>query len=119
DDSLKAERRFADHAAHQLRTPQAALKLLLQMLAQADNEKERQAIIADLIISNERATYLIEQLLRAARVGHQPMQLQAVPLYSSVASIVAEMGNLITAKQLDMSLDGDEKALVRADEPLL
>ncbi|MBP0645324.1 sensor histidine kinase, partial [Mycobacterium tuberculosis] len=31
DDSLKAERRFADHAAHQLRTPQAALKLLLQM----------------------------------------------------------------------------------------
>ncbi|MBA8902628.1 HAMP domain-containing sensor histidine kinase [Phyllobacterium sp. P30BS-XVII] len=119
DDSLKAERRFADHAAHQLRTPQAALKLLLQMLSQADSEKERQAILADLVISNEKATYLIEQLLRAARVGHQPMQLQPVALYSTVASIVAEMGNLITAKRLDMSLDGDEKALVRADDPLL
>jgi two-component system, OmpR family, sensor histidine kinase QseC len=117
--SLTAERRFADHAAHQLRTPQAGLKLLLQMLAKADNDEERKAIISDLMASNERATQLIEQLLRAARVGHQPITLQTVYLYQVAASVIAEMGNMATQKRLDIVLEGSEKANIRADESLL
>jgi len=38
--SLTLERRFSDLAAHQLRTPQASVKLLLQMLRDADDEAE-------------------------------------------------------------------------------
>jgi two-component system sensor histidine kinase QseC len=119
DRSLTAERRFADHAAHQLRTPQAGLKLLLQMLGNAESEKERKSIISDLVASNDKAMHLIEQLLRAARVSHQPMQLKGVSLYNTAASVVAELGNIITQKQLDVSLEGNEAAEVSADEPLL
>jgi signal transduction histidine kinase len=119
DRSLTAERRFADHAAHQLRTPQAGLKLLLQMLSSAESEKERKGIISDLVTSNDRAMHLIEQLLRAARVSHQPMQLTGVSLYNTAASVIAELGNIITQKQLDVSLEGNEQAEVNADEPLL
>ena len=119
DRSLTAERRFADHAAHQLRTPHAGLKLLLQMLAKVDSDGERETIVADLVASNDKATHLIEQMLQAARVSHQPIQLQAVPLYDVTASVIAEFGAIITEKQHEVSLEGEESAEVNADEPLL
>lgn len=117
--SLTAERRFSDHAAHQLRTPLAGLKLQLQMLTKADAESERLALIGDLARSTNRATHLVEQLLRAARVSHQPVNLKAVPLYNATASVIAEMANVAAEKQLDISLEGQEEASVRADELLM
>lgn len=119
DRSLTAERRFADQAAHQLRTPHAGLKLLLQMLGKADSDAERKAILADLVASNDKATRLIERMLQAARVSHQPIQLKAVRLYDVTASVIAEFGAIITFKRHDVSLEGDESCEVNADEPLL
>ncbi|MFT4184705.1 MAG: HAMP domain-containing sensor histidine kinase [Rhizobium sp.] len=117
--SLTLERRFSDLAAHQLRTPQASVKLLLQMLGNSDSEQERQAIIADLVASNNRATHLIEQLLKLARVSHHPLNPTPVPLYHMVASVLAEFGNIITSRKLDVMLEGDEAAQVETDESLL
>ncbi|MGY5809645.1 sensor histidine kinase [Rhizobium sp. LEGMi198b] len=117
--SLTLERRFSDLAAHQLRTPQASVKLLLQMLDNTDNEQERQTIIADLVASNNRAIHLIEQLLRLARVSHHPLNPTPVALYHMVASVLAEFGNIITSRQLDVLLEGDETAQVKTDESLL
>ncbi|MGK9086247.1 sensor histidine kinase N-terminal domain-containing protein [Brucella intermedia] len=119
DRSLTAERRFADHAAHQLRTPHAGLKLLLQMLQHSDNEGERKAIIASLVQSNEKALRLIEQLLQAGRVSHQHVQYSRFNLYDLAASVMAELGPAVRQKRLDITLDGVEDALVETDEPLL
>ncbi len=117
--SLAAERRFSDHAAHQLRTPQASLKLLLQMLATAEDEAERKEILKDLIICNDRATQLVEQLLRSARVSHQPITLKPVLLHSVVAALLSEMAGLIKAKSLDVRFDYQDNIIVRADEAML
>jgi two-component system sensor histidine kinase QseC len=117
--SLNLERRFSDLVAHELRTPQAGVKLLLQMLRDTDDDTERSAIVADLVSSNDRAMHLIEQLLRLARVSHHPLNVGPVPLYHLVASVVAGFGSRITAKQLDLSLQGSEEALVATDESLL
>jgi signal transduction histidine kinase len=119
DRSLTAERRFADHAAHQLRTPHAGLKLLLQMLQQSDNEDERKAIVASLVQSNEKAMRLIEQLLQAGRVSYQQVQYSRFNLYDMAASVLAELGPVIRQKRLDITLDGMEDAWVDTDEPLL
>jgi len=117
--SLTAERRFSDHAAHQLRTPLAGLKLQLQMLAKEDDERERMALIDDLTRSTNRATHLVEQLLRVARVSHQPVNMKALPLYHTTASVISEMANVAAEKQLDISLEGQKEASVRADELLM
>lgn len=117
--SLTLERRFSDLAAHQLRTPQASVKLLLQMLGRSDSEPERQAIISDLVASNNHATHLIEQLLRLARVSHHPLNPTSVTLYHLVASVLAEFGNIITNRELDVVLEGDETAQVKTDESLM
>ncbi|OJY01376.1 MAG: two-component sensor histidine kinase [Rhizobiales bacterium 63-22] len=117
--SLTAERRFADHAAHQLRTPYAGLKLLLQMLQQTDDEAERKEIVADLVRSNDRALRLIEQLLRSGRVSHQEIQSKRLNLYDMAASVLAELGLRVREKRLDVTLEGTEKAFVKTDGPLL
>jgi two-component system sensor histidine kinase QseC len=117
--SLTLERRFSDLVAHELRTPQAGVKLLLQMLRDTDNDKERDAIVADLVASNGRAMHLIEQLLRLARVSHHPLNVGPVPLYHMVASVIAGFGSRITSKRLDLSLQGSEAAQVLTDESLL
>ncbi|MGO4565985.1 sensor histidine kinase [Rhizobium sp. 2YAF20] len=117
--SLTLERRFSDLAAHQLRTPQAGVKLLLQMLDNVDTDKERQAIVSDLVASNDRAMHLIEQLLRLARVSHHPLELVPVSLYHVAASVLAEFGSVLNGRQLDAVLKGDEQAEVKTDESLL
>jgi len=117
--SLTLERRFSDLAAHQLRTPQASVKLLLQMLGNSDNEHERQAIVADLVASNNHATHLIEQLLRLARVSHHPLNPTSVMVYHLVASVLAEFGNIITSRGLDVMLEGEETVEVKTDESLM
>ncbi|MDK4727747.1 ATP-binding protein [Rhizobium phaseoli] len=117
--SLTLERRFSDLAAHQLRTPQASVKLLLQMLASTDDQQEQKAIISDLVTSNNRATHLIEQLLRLARVSHHPLNPMPVPLYHMIASTLADFGNIINSRNLDVSLEGPETAEIRTDESLL
>lgn len=119
DLSLTSERLFADNAAHQLRTPHAGLKLLLQMLQKTNDDQERRQIIERLLQSNERAQHLIEQLLRAGRVSHQPLQLNTVALYDLTASLLAELGPRINEKQLDVALEGPEHAMVNTDASLL
>jgi two-component system sensor histidine kinase QseC len=89
------------------------------MLAKEDGEHERMTLIGDLTRSTNRATHLVEQLLRAARVSHQPVHLKAVPLYHATAAVIAEMANVAAERQLDISLEGHEEARVRADELLM
>lgn len=117
--SLTAERRFADYAAHQLRTPLAGVKLQLQMLAGATNDNERSVLVSGMSRSTDRATHLVEQLLRAARVGHQPISLGPVSLYHVTAAAIADEETVATQKRLDIALQDNEEATVLADETLM
>ncbi|MDO1581365.1 sensor histidine kinase [Rhizobium oryzicola] len=117
--SLTLERRFSDLAAHQLRTPQAGIKLLLQMLDKADTEDERRALMRDLVASNDRAMHLIEQMLNLARVSHQALRLEEINLHNIAASCVADFGMLLTSRNFQVELVGDEDATVESDGMLL
>jgi two-component system, OmpR family, sensor histidine kinase QseC len=119
DTSLTLERRFADLAAHQLRTPQAGVKLLLQMLENATDEEERQQLMKDLVASNERAMHLIAQLLHLARVSHQPLRLEAINLYEVAAASLADVGVILGNRSFEAELVGTELAYVKADRLLL
>jgi two-component system sensor histidine kinase QseC len=116
--SLNAERRFADNAAHQLRTPLAGLKLQLQTLQQADAE-EQPEMLRDIIANADRAASLVGLLLTAARVVHQPLQVAGLNLYDLVASTIAGVGQIIRQKNIDVALEGEEEAVVLTDGTLL
>ena len=116
--SFTAEKRFTDHAAHQLRTPQATIKLQLQMLAQATSEEEKKEILHELVLSNERAGKLINMLLTSARLSHQQVTLQPLAVYPSIATVMAYVGLIAKEKNIEMELSGAEDAHVPADETL-
>ncbi|MBS0412773.1 MAG: sensor histidine kinase N-terminal domain-containing protein [Proteobacteria bacterium] len=58
---------FTADAAHELRTPLAALRLQLQSLQRADTTEARQLATERLLAGVDRATRLVEQLLALAR----------------------------------------------------
>ena len=119
ENSLNSERRFAEHAAHHLRTPLATLKLQMQMLASARNEAERTSLLADLTASVDRASHLVGQLLTSTRVSHQPIARVRIVLQPFIVSLIEELAPIAAQKRIALSYEGDAEAAVYADETLL
>jgi two-component system sensor histidine kinase QseC len=65
---IHAERRFTADAAHELRTPIAAIRMQAQVAQGARDESERNDALAATLQGCDRATRLVVQLLQLARV---------------------------------------------------
>lgn len=68
-DALERERRFTADAAHELRTPLAALKVHAQNAARATSAAEREASLAHMLQGLERTVLLAEQMLAYSRAA--------------------------------------------------
>lgn len=66
--TLDNERRFTADAAHELRTPLAAVRVQAQVALASRGELEHQHALCQVIAGTDRATRLVEQLLRLARL---------------------------------------------------
>jgi two-component system sensor histidine kinase QseC len=68
EQTLESEKRFTADAAHELRTPLAALSAQAQVALRARDADERRHAIDQLIASSRRGSRLVDQLLTLARV---------------------------------------------------
>jgi len=89
--TIDYEQRFTADAAHELRTPLAAIKTNLQVLQRARSDAEREEFIAGLGLSVERASRLVDQLLTLARLDPQAGP-GAAPAWLNLADLLAEQG---------------------------
>jgi len=75
--ALESQRQFVADAAHQLRTPLAALQLQTQLVERASSDAERSAALAELNSGLQRTTRVVQQLLTLAR--EEPGAVQSTP----------------------------------------
>ncbi|MCE3255735.1 MAG: hypothetical protein K0R25_1229 [Rickettsiaceae bacterium] len=67
-DSMESERRFTDYAAHELKTPLAAIKIQAQLLLQNKNKEREKEYLENLIEGINRASHMVNQLLTLSRL---------------------------------------------------
>ncbi|MES2149625.1 MAG: ATP-binding protein [Pseudomonadota bacterium] len=112
--AFDAQQHFVADAAHELRTPLAALKLQALSLERAETPEARQVAVGRLTAGIERATRLVEQLLVLARqeAGSDGAQ-QAVALTALARQVVGEAATTALAKGVDLGLQPSDEARVQ------
>jgi signal transduction histidine kinase len=107
--ALETERRFTADAAHELRTPLAALKVQAQLARRAQAEGTRERALEQVLVGVERMTHLVEQLLTLARLDPEagagsfgPVELAAL-----AEGVCAELAPAALAKGQTLELESD------------
>ena len=110
DTALETERRFTADAAHELRTPLAALQAQLQVALRARDDKERDRSLGQLQSGLSRASHLVDQMLQLARLDPESglPDPQAVDLAQLAESVCADLGPQILTRNIDFELHADQ-----------
>lgn len=108
DASFKRERRFTADAAHELRTPIAAVKLHADNLKASSDAAERVATQQQLDVAVLRIERLVEQLLQLSRVepGARTGAPRRVDLHALAQAHLSERRALDVARGVSITLEG-------------
>ncbi|CAN5454274.1 hypothetical protein BH10PSE19_BH10PSE19_19960 [soil metagenome] len=94
-DAFEREKRSAGDAAHELRTPLAALKTQAQVALNATDETERRQLLKNVIMGVDRCTHVVQQLLTLSRLvpdANTPLtDITSVNLSKLAAEVVAQL----------------------------
>jgi len=117
--SLDAERRFLADAAHELRSPVAALSLQAQLAERAHTASARSEAFGELRRGIERARRLVQQLLDFARLG-SGSAMQAARRQLDLASLARQAVGSHAARAdrlgVDLGADAPEQVTVHGSE---
>ena len=118
-ETLEQQRRFVANAAHELRSPVAALHLPAINLDPVVSDEGRERL-EQLRSGTERMRRLLEQLLMMARSEANKGGLSSVSLGRVARQVIAELVLAAEAKGIDLGMDrDDEEAWVLGTDLLL
>lgn len=118
--SLDNERRFTADAAHELRTPIAAIKAQAQVARGAHDADSRTHALDNAIAGCDRATHLIEQLLTLARLDIATESAkESCDLRQIVREVMAELAPTALQKEIELVLEEGAEAHVQGLPALL
>src|SRR5580658_1990154 len=117
---LARERRFTADAAHELRTPLAALRAQAQVAARATTPSEARRALDKLQANIDRTTHLMSQLLSLARLepGSSFSAGQTTQAKVVVDLVLEDLAQAAREKQIEIMLDGCLQRLPGAPEVL-
>ena len=113
--ALDTERRFTADAAHELRTPLAALKAIAQAKQLGSQNRDTDEFLQKVIDGVDRTSHLLEQLLTLARMESQNLDLghlEPVDLPLQLLEVVTETGQLALERQIELAYDGEESGVI-------
>jgi len=119
--AFEKERQFTNDAAHELRTPLAALTTHAQVALRETSEENKQIAIQNILDGVKRASHLIDQMLILARMtpNEDDHANEKFRLYTVAEDVAAELGHLAVAKNIELTLTGDQHVIVRGQVALM
>ncbi|HKD55540.1 MAG TPA: ATP-binding protein [Steroidobacteraceae bacterium] len=118
--ALARERRFTADAAHELRTPLAALRVQAQVAARAMTPADTRRALEKLLANIDRTTHLMAQLLALARLepGTSLAAGQITAAHVVVDLVVDDLAQAARDKGVEISLSGCQQPLPGSPEML-
>lgn len=113
--AFERNKRFTADAAHELKTPLAALSTQTQVALRANTPEDRKAALLKVLASVNRSTHMVQQLLTLSRMDPEasvqnPQPIVLGKLTSEVAALLAPEA---IAKNVDLELlNPDSKATI-------
>jgi len=121
-EQLERERRFVSDAAHELRSPLAALRIQTEVAQLAgDDAQTRETALAYLTQGIDRATQLIEQLLTLSRLDNLKELNHQEPIHWSeiITSLIGELYFGAQQHQIELQFEHQGDPAVKQGQPLL
>jgi two-component system OmpR family sensor kinase len=119
--ALSAQRAFVADAAHELRTPLAALHLQAQLAERAGDDAERATAMRAMKGGIDRATRLASQLLALAREEHAGLERAhaQVALATLAQDVAREQAPIAAARDVDLGVTESAPVTVEGDPAAL
>jgi len=104
--AFERNKRFAADAAHELRTPLAALKTHVQLALKADDDAERNKALQKVIESVDRSSHVVAQLLTLSRLGEEEAltDIKPMDLHKLATEIIAYLAPHAFEKDVEIEL---------------
>jgi two-component system OmpR family sensor kinase len=117
ESSLLAHKRFIANAAHELRTPIAALSLEVDNLLCGQDHSQMLATAARLKLGTQRAQHLLQQMLTLARLEArtQPRPRVTVNLQQLAQQAMMDLSALASHRAVEFELDAKGSVSLQAD----
>lgn len=121
DAALTAQKNFVADAAHELRSPLAALKLQLQLVERAGDAATKSVALARLHERLDRTIHLVRQLLSLARYegAHTADQRAPVDLGVLLEWVVRDNLPLADSRAIDLGIHAPASVVIAANEDSL
>ncbi len=119
--TIENERRFTADAAHELRTPLAALHAQVQAAQLSGSEAERKESLAKALQGADRMSHLVGQLLTLSRLDESSPQtnFEAINLIELARECCAESGSGALSKNIELEFSPEAQPVLSGSADML
>ena len=118
-DVMEREKQFSNYAAHELRTPLAALKTQLQVALRTEDVVQAREMFRELLPAIDRMQHLVEQLLSFVRIKADYNYEHRVDLVEVCQEVLRDVAPVAVRTQRELVSELTAPAIVKGNAEML